>query len=212
MTLAQQGTPYEGMVRDHEARHRAYCARWGMEYCAVFTAEMDQWHKLELARGAMETMTIGEDSKAVPVYSHVFIIDADAVVVDFESDLRECLPSWAWLGLVTHPFPMLMDVWHWNVGCSFWRNTTKAQEFISEVLKARERPGWHEQAEINLQIMSDPERWQSGFAQLSRHWNNNWHDQPNDQAVILGWHGYLPAGPRRSLMCKVASQYPWEAK
>lgn len=201
LTLGSEGSPYAGMVRDHEARHRAYCEKWGMEYRADFGGDGTCWYKLEKALEAMEG----------PDYSHVFIVDADSMVVDFDTDLRECLPSWAFLGLVTHPYPMLQDVWHWNVGCSFWQNTQLGREFLTECLKAKERPGWHEQAEINLMLLSDTERWQKGFVQLSRHWNNNWHDQPHEDAVIMAWHGYMEPDARRLFMQSFARKHPWDA-
>lgn len=198
LTIGSGDTPYGGMVRDHEVRHRAYCEKWGYDYRAVFDFA-DVWLKLELT---LEAMQSGH-------YSHVFIIDADAIVVDFETDLRTCLPSWAFLGLTTHPYPML-DVWHWNVGCSFWQTSQQGIEFLQETLKARGRPQWHEQAEINAQLMDNPERWQSGFVQLPRHFNNNWHDQPLQDAVVLAWHGYMDPEGRRTVMNLIAQDYPYE--
>jgi hypothetical protein len=191
-----------GMVADHEARHRAYCERWGYEYRALqITDDIDPyWFRIEVLLPILRS----------GAYSHVFMIDTDAMAVDFDRDMRETVPDGAFLGMSIHPIQHDgSEVWHFNAGCFYVGGTANAIEFFEEVLSLRGQFP-HDQAAMNHLLMTNW-RYMSGLNVLSRVWNNSVHDQPHDGMIVAAWHGACGHAERRIWMLEFAKEHGYES-
>jgi hypothetical protein len=214
---------YRDMVIDHEQRHRAYCEKWSYAYFAITDGVEDAWYKLELALDAMGQRDWYELADNHDVwgkhtdpnkYDYIFLIDADVIIADFERDMRETLPPHAFLALTVHPYPSGFDVFHWQVGMSYWRNTPDARQFLTEVLADKDKYDrsdnvWNEQECINQKLQHGKGEWQRGLRTLPHWWNNNTHDMPLGQEVVAAFHGNSQPEVRRQIMREYAKAHPW---
>jgi hypothetical protein len=203
LTMGLSGD-YLGMVKDHEARHRAYCDRWGYAYVGITAradgSEMSGWDRISCI---LEHMATGS-------YSHVFWIDADSFVVDFNRDMRETLPSWAWLAMTMHPFPWgSWEPVHLQAGSFYLRSCPDAIAFLREIL-ARRRFFKDEQQAMNFLLVVGKEavRWQQGLRILPYQWNCSLNEHRQDP-ILAAFHGELDGAGRRALMLKAAERFPW---
>jgi hypothetical protein len=194
---------FAGMVHDHEARHRAYCKLHGYEYRAEpFQDLTDSWFRFELIHDIMRS---GE-------YSHIFWIDADALVVDHSRDMRDTLPEWAHLALTMHPSSSQLDVVHFQTGVMYWRCCEQSLALLDRCLEAANLNGRdkvNDQAVLNYLLHVECD-WQSGLRILTFPWNNSVHNQPRGREIVAAWHGAAPPAERRAWMQAYAEQHPFE--
>jgi hypothetical protein len=194
---------YRGMVLDHEARHQAYCRKWGMEYKAVLDVPENQrsgWTRLQLIAHFMLT---GK-------YSHIWWIDADSFVADFSRDMRETLPEWAWIGMTIHPFHWKSwEPFHLQAGTFYFRCCPEALEFLQTIL-ARKQYFKDDQSAMNFLLIQGAEapRWQQGLRILPTPWNSTVLDSPL-RPIVAAFHGVGTPEQRRAKMIKSASTFPW---
>jgi hypothetical protein len=201
LTLGGSGV-FTSMVKDHEARHRAYCSKWGYEYRAI-TEDVDvtdPWVRLRLILHAMK-----EDR-----FSHVFWVDADTFVADFSHDMRKTLPEWAWLGMTIHPYPWRTpEPWHLQSGMFYFRCCPEAVAFLERCLFMIEVVP-DDQTAVNWLMVNGPEavKWQSGLFIIPYRWNNTLHDQVCNP-IVAAFHGFLSGEDRRNYMLMKAKDFPF---
>jgi hypothetical protein len=192
---------YQGMVSDHKERHLAYCEKWGYDYLEDTTHIKTGWDIMEIIR---KHMILGR-------CSHIFWIDADTFVADFSRDMRETLPSWAFMAATIHPYPWGANqpVYHINTGIMYFKCNSMAIAFLHTLLSNRDKFS-DNQVGINWLLIGGTESniWQSGFKMLNCEWNNNYHDQPQ-RPIVSAHHGHLDPENRRKLMQEVALRYPF---
>lgn len=170
-------------------RNRDYCIRWQMEYqCLESLASPNyadltagSWAKIELVKLALDKG-----------YQYVIWMDADALIKDLDTDLREgCVDG---IGACWHRIPQLH---HWNVGVLYYTNTKLVREFVDAWLAQYPGPrdGWNEQGVFNKLAM------QSKVVQtISDKWNATLNYSMVPDAVVLGYHGYGTADERLAAM------------
>jgi hypothetical protein len=196
---------YDDMVRDHEERHRAYCAKWRYQYLAEDPAEAvrDRFGRIDFLLNHLRS---GH-------YEYVFWIDADTLVADFSHDMRETLPEWAWLALTIHPYPSREDVIHFQTGTMYARSCEESIRFFERVLALRQAhpddSEWNDQEAMNALFYTES-RWQRGLHIVSHRWNNNLHDQPRGREIVAAWHGACDAEERRMRMLEFARERPYD--
>lgn len=164
--------------------HQAYADKWGMDYLTVvgsvvpeWILEMGGWAKLELCRQML-----------VKGYQYVFWVDADALIVDINTDLRAGCPDG--IGLVEHhgfrvPGP------HLNVGVMLIRNSERVIKFFEEWITrypGTDKFPWREQGEAH-KMRQDPE-WEGIVHEIHAKWNSCMDGGSHvEDAVIEAWHG-----------------------
>jgi hypothetical protein len=113
---------FKGMIEDHLARHLAYCRKWDYEYLNDGSRIKPTWAGWDCMETIRSHMLLGG-------HSHIFWIDADTFVADFSRDMRETLPTWAFMAATIHsrgrmPSPCITSTpelcispatrWRWN--------------------------------------------------------------------------------------------------
>ena len=203
LVLADNGE-YGGMAEDHRARHEAYCLRHGMDFeiCrppGSFALSPVYW-KFDAIIEAMEGGC-----------EHITLMDADSIIRDAAIDLRTALPDDSWLGMCIHPYGRAETIWHWNAGVLYTRRCPKALEFFR---RCRSLIGseWNPEAQgeqgiINNLLMYE-RHWQVNTVSLTHHWNANIGTHPNDDVIVMAWHGHRTPAERRAFMSVWARENP----
>ncbi len=197
---AYQIGPFSDMLRLTYPRHSAYAWAHGMEYWPLnATLKPDLWPggwgKIWLMKLMIEQG-----------YKHVFWIDTDAAIVDFESDLRDALPEGKLIGACEHwaPdwFPQYDIPKHFNVGVTFLRNDPLTVEFLDDwISRYPGHPRWMEQGSFNEMIAED--KYKDIFAPLDAKYNATINVNQVEHPVIMGWHGIMPEVRRFAMMKEV---------
>ena len=188
--LIQQCYPgygYEPMLELTRARNEDYCKAHGFDYQCLIDPVLDYpaidgaWAKIELIRRAMDT------------YSNIVWLDADAMIADTSTDLRDAIQH-NHIGACWHRIPQLN---HWNVGVLYISNTDETRKFINEWLRSYPaiNDGWNEQGVFNRLAMKS-----KTVVTLSDKWNATINVSMVPDAVVLGFHGAGNAAQRYKLM------------
>ena len=160
-------------------RNRDYCIRWKMDFQCLASASSvkyadpvpGSWSKVELIKFAL-----------AKGYQYVIWLDADTVIADLETDLRDgCVNG---IGACWQRIPQLN---HWNVGALYMGNTPEIQNFIDEWLAGYPGlgDGWNEQGVFNKLA-----RESRVVQTISDRWNATLNYTMVPDAVVLGYHGY----------------------
>lgn len=176
-------------------RNRDYCIRWQMDFQCLASAssakyadpKVGSWSKIELVKFALENG-----------YKYVIWLDADTVIKDMDTDLRDaCVDG---IGACWHRIPQLN---HWNVGFLSFMNTPAVRDFVDAWLAAFPGygDGWNEQGVFNKLAM------QSRVVQtISDRWNATLNYSMVPDAVVLGFHGYGTTQERYDAMQTTLNQ------
>jgi len=175
---------YRPMLELVKDRHQAYADKWQMDYLTVIGAvkpEWEAWHggwaKVELIRQMLE-----KD------YQYVCWVDADAMIVDLNTDLRTGCPTG--IGMVKHDGTGTPGA-HLNVGVILMQNSADVRAFVNEW--ASHYPGttefpWYEQGEIHK--MRSEAKWAGAIEEIPAKWNSCLAAANHvEDAIIEGWHG-----------------------
>ena len=136
-------------------------------------------------------------------YKYVFWVDADAAIVDFETDLRDAVKDCEWGACVHDPAKseylkgLKIDK-HINIGVMYIKNTPGTKKFAD--LWRDSYPGiarWAEQGSFNNLIKEYP----GIVSAIDDKWNATLNVNMVDKPVVLGFHG-LPYAQRYSEMKK----------
>jgi len=177
----------EPMIELTRERNENYCKRWKIDYQVHIDPVVKEWEpkygawaKVELVRRALDTG-----------YKYVIWLDADAMIYDLDTDLREACQG---IGACWHRIPQLD---HWNVGVMYFKNAPEVKDFINEWLNKYPgaRDGWNEQGEFNRLAMKS-----KIVHTLSDRWNATLNVSMVPDAVVLGFHGQGDAEQRLALM------------
>ena len=130
-------------------------------------------------------------------YSHVFHLDADAVIAKTDVDLRDVFGDGdGWLAVTIHAHPTQFNTFHLQAGIMYWRACPEAIEFIDAVLSHQEKAetqgyGIADQSGLNYEMLYGPNaaRFQKGLVILPHKWNANIHNQPHEDAIVGAFHG-----------------------
>ena len=194
---AWQIGPFADMLRLTYQRHATYAWAHQMEYWTIAGSLKPEmwpggWGKIWLMRLMLEQG-----------YKHIFWIDTDAAIVDFECDLRDGLPEGKLIGACEHwaPdwFPGLDIPRHYNVGVLFLRNDPRTAEFLDDWIGRY--PGhqrWLEQGAFNEMVAED--KYQDIFHPLDAKWNATINVNEVEKPCIKGWHGIMPEARRFGMM------------
>lgn len=173
--------PMLDLVRN---RHQKYADKWHMDYLTVIGSVKPEWQawnggwaKVELVRKML-----------AQGYEYVFWVDADAMIVDLNVDLRNGCPDG--IGMVKHDGPGTPGP-HLNVGVMLIKNNLRVRALVDEW--ASRYPGttefpWYEQGEIH-KMRNDP-KWQDVIIEIPAKWNSCLAAANHvEDCVIEGWHG-----------------------
>jgi|WetSurMetagenome_2_1015567.scaffolds.fasta_scaffold106020_2 hypothetical protein len=188
---------FTDMLRMSNSRHAAYCLSHKMDYwCNYGNPCPDRndgaWDKVYWVKQALQLH-----------YDTVIWMDSDAVVNNFDCDLRDAIPDG--IGAVCHDPDKSKHLSsrgimkHNNVGVMYFKNSPIVKEFVNEWWDAYPgAEGWFEQGTFNDMIKTD--KYKDIFHTVDDTWNStvsvNWVDNPN----VIGWHGTFPWARRVSMM------------
>jgi hypothetical protein len=183
-----KGLDYEPMLELTKQRNQDYCTAHNFDYeCLIGTlsdkyadANKGGWVKIEMIQRALQKG-----------YEYIVWLDADALIKDLDTDLRDACPKG--IGACWMRIPQLN---HWNVGVLYIQNSQAVKNFVAEWLDTY--PGekqWMEQGEFNKLAMK------SKIVQtISDRWNATINYSMVPDAVVLGFHGYGDANQRLGAM------------
>lgn len=182
------GAGYEPMLDLTRKHNEAYCKKYDIDFqCEVYASEafpisQGAWLKIELIKQALE---LG--------YQYVAWLDADAMIIDTETDLRDAIQPRK-VGACWCRIPQLN---HWNVGVLYVQNSEETRAFINEWLASYPPPadGWFEQGVFNR--MGKQSRV---VETISDKWNATIDVNMVPDAVVLGFHGQGNAQQRYEMM------------
>src|SRR5512146_1106150 len=190
------------MMRLTHLRHTAYARAWDMDFWAVYGDLMTHlplyhwggWGKIDMIRRALEQG-----------YKYVAWIDADAAIMDMNTDLRDALKgSDALIGACKHDAPWFVNLQvpvHFNTGCMYFKNDAKTLAFVkawADTYEVAIKDRWLEQGQFNRMI--DEPEWAGVFAEIPARWNATVNVNPAADEVVRGWHGVNPTANRLVMM------------
>ena len=180
---------FHDMMRLTYQRHAAYTRAWNMDYWHLLSEELPDcfpggWGKISCLKMAAERH-----------YQHIFWIDADAAVVDFDSDLRTALPDDLMAGACLHDANGIVA--HLNVGVMYYKNTPELLPFLTEWLATYPGDGrWMEQGSFNDIAKSGKYK----IGGIDDKWNATVNVNMVKKPVVIGWHGINPIAARLGMM------------
>ena len=189
---------FTDMLRLCIQRHMAYSAAYNMDYWAFqgglhrsHLPEAGAWSKIDLMKMALEDG-----------YEYVFWIDADATIMDFNTDLRESVKD-IHIGACVHdpaksPYLKSLDVQrHINVGVMYLRNTDETRKFVQAWYDSYPGiPRWAEQGSFNNLLATMP----GIVTEIDDKWNATVNVNMVEKPVVKGYHGVMPIENRFGLM------------
>lgn len=196
---AYPGHGFEPMMELTRQHNERYCERHGFTYWHEISEDDKYpmsdgaWLKIKLIRKAMDLQ-----------YSCIVWMDADAMIVDMETDLRDAIQN----GKIGACWHRIQQLDHWNVGVLYISNTHVTREFVDRWLASYPPPadGWYEQGVFNRMG-----RESGAVVTLSDKWNATLDVNMVPDAVVLGFHGQGDAAHRYKLMQAAYSQLFQEA-
>ena len=165
-------------------RHQAYADKWKFDYLVVFGEVRLDW---EVSHGGWAKLELVRQMLARG-YRYVVWVDADAMIVDMNTDLRDGCPEG--LGMVRH-FGKGTPAPHLNVGVMLMQNSERVRAFFDEWVSRY--PGttefpWYEQGEAN-KMSTDP-LWSDVVKEIGMRWNSCLYAGTQcDNPVVAAWHG-----------------------
>lgn len=195
--LIQQAYPgkgFEPMIELTRERNATYCKKWSMDYRVVIDAVNPEW---QMEQGGWAKLLLIRDALNQG-YEYVVWLDADAMIYDLDTDLRDGCPKG--IGACYHRIPQLN---HWNVGVMLMQNTSEVRDFIAEWIAQfpGANDGWFEQGAFNRLGMKS-----KVVHTLSDKWNATVNVNMVPDAVILGFHGYGDAKQRYEAMKRISDK------
>jgi hypothetical protein len=189
---------FSDMLRLCIQRHMAYANAYSMDYWAFQgglhrerVPEAGAWSKIELMKMALEKG-----------YEYVFWIDADAAIMDFNTDLRESVKN-IHIGACAHdpaksPYLQSLGIQrHINVGVMYLRNTDETRKFIQAWYDSYPGiPRWAEQGSFNNLLVTMP----NIVTEIDDKWNATVNVNMVEKPVVKGYHGVMPIENRFGLM------------
>ena len=182
------GMGYEAMLELTKPRNISYCNQWHMDYQVQIDAVVPEW---PISAGGWAKLVLIQRALDKG-YKYVIWLDADALIYDTDTDLREACPDG--IGACWHRIPQLH---HWNVGVMYMQNTGAVREFVYNWIEKYpgDNDGWNEQGVFNR--MGKKSRI---IHTLSDKWNATLNVNIVPDAVVLGYHGCGNASQRLQLM------------
>lgn len=192
------GNAFIDMLKLTILRHMTYASGHKMDYWA-FQGGLEKEHKMEAGAWAkidLVKMALEQG------YEYIFWVDADAVIMDFETDLRDAIKDHD-IGACVHD-PAKSDFLkqlgvkrHINVGVMYFRNTDKTRKFIDEWLGTYPGiPRWAEQGSFNNLLIKYPDT----VIELDDKWNATVQVNMVEKPVVKGYHGITPSINRFNMM------------
>ena len=199
-------SPYANMLRLSFARHMDYALRHSFDFQCQMTditkdhpmcllngqpAPFGAWAKLFIIRDALKAG-----------YEYVCWVDADALIFDMATDLRDAFKEFDHIGACQHPGPPP----HLNVGVVYYRNTQPTRDFVDTWIEhygRKDLDNWMEQGVFNRLTA------ETGIvARIDDKWNAT-HFAGTDVAhpVVIGYHGsaiYTPLMRFQSMLADLA--------
>jgi hypothetical protein len=180
---------FNDMLRLTYQRHAAYAMAHRMDHWCFQggihpenPGEAGAWAKIHLMKMALKD------------YEYIFWVDADAAIMDFETDLRDAVKDID-IGACVHDpekSPYLKQLGidkHINVGVMYLRNTDLTNDFIDKWLASYPGPKrWAEQGAFNELIKTIP-----AVSIIDDKWNATVNVNMVKKPVVMGWHGVMPS-------------------
>jgi hypothetical protein len=192
------GNAFVDMLRLTTLRHMTYANGHNMDYWA-FQGGLEKDHKMEAGAWAkIDLMKMALEQG----YEYIFWIDADAAIMDFNTDLRDSVKD-IHIGACVHdpaksPFLKSMKIdRHINVGVMYLRNTDESRKFIQAWYDSYPGiPRWAEQGSFNNLLVSMP----GIVTEIDDKWNATVNVNMVEKPVVKGYHGIMPVIDRFGLM------------
>ncbi len=186
-----ENSEHINLLKITTVRNLDYCLLHKTDYELLVSGNvLDQggWEKVRLIRAAME----------LP-YKYIVYLDADTVIVDMKSDLRDGCPPDK-IGACRHiltnpPYSAYLD--HLNVGALYVSNCEATRAFVDEWLAGfpgTTDPPWYEQGVFN-RLRGDI------VIEIDAKYNATGQVNPSPNPVVLGFHGQGDVRQRFDLMC-----------
>jgi hypothetical protein len=182
------GLGYSNLIEFTIGQTMRYCQRHNFDYkldvsnVVDWPPENGGWAKLLLIRDALEK------------YKYVVWLDADAMIVDMDADLRDAVSDG--IGVTQNHFPE-----HHNVGMLYVRSSLAVTKFFDAWIA--EYPGydfWREQRVFNDMVLLYPDLVHTIPDKYNSCWNNNY----CDDRIVATFHGCGNWQERLELMKKEA--------
>lgn len=188
------------------AAHRRYCEAHDIDYQATggdypLGGRHPMWTKVHLIRGALKRG-----------YQKVIWLDADALIVDIETDLRDAVPAkqigvtwhatdWDRLGIGDQCYD------HWNTGAVY----CGAGDFTHNALlhwwnTDDDGHPWHDQHGFNKAVQSGT---LAQVVKLDARWNSIYPLFESGNAVVRHWAGWQPLPERARTMRAALEGLKW---
>lgn len=183
ITQSFSSAEFHDCMRLTYQRHATYARAHNMDYWHILgDIEPDKlrggWGKVKLIQQAL-----------AQGYDYVFWIDADAVIVDMDTDLRTAFTGEGSIGCCVHDAHGIPR--HLNVGVTFVHNTPLSKEFVDEWLN--DYPGdlqWMEQGTFNKLYKVD--KYAGLVFEMDNRFNSTKDVNEAKAPVIAGFHGMRP--------------------
>ena len=172
-------SPHINLLKITATKNLEYCMRHKFDFSMVINGERPvtgHWDAVRLVREAMD----------LP-YKYIVYLDADAIIVDMEHDLRKGCPEGkigACRHILTNP-PFSMELDHLNVGVLYYSNCQETRDFVDKWLDkfpGTPQPAWWEQGAMN--DIND-----GTVVEIDAKYNSTFPVNHVENPVVSGFHG-----------------------
>jgi hypothetical protein len=177
--------PYVPLLEATIAHHRRYCERHGIAYLPTFGRfchRHPNWDRFPLIRAARE-------------FADATVwMDADCIIVDMETDLRNIFRSSslseAPIGLVKHTkIGWGHADWHFNCGVMAVFNTKSSATFLEHVWGIGDVPNEHQWKTQPAIHIAHIECGQDRIRRIDDRWNSTPWENDCERPVVRAFHG-----------------------
>jgi hypothetical protein len=172
------------------SRHSEYARLQGFDYWCltgdIVPERQVGWTRILLLRRALR---LG--------YDYMVWLDADTLIVDLNTDLREAGSEFNIIGMCRHPMSWGKHNWHYNDGVIFLKNNPQSRNVVLNVWNSGpSNHRWQEQD----RLMAHWEKSPDSISPIDNRWNAQSRSSPSDKPVIRAWHNFGSSANRAKLM------------
>jgi hypothetical protein len=176
---------YQPLLGATVLHHQKYCERHAVTYLPCFGRvaydRHPNWDRLPLLLMALDS----------GLFELVIWMDADTVIVDFETDLREATGEFTHIGLAANPVSWRGWGFHFNFGVAYVRATRESLDFLRQLRNlgpVENEHHWENQGALHTLLQ------RGGFHvdRIDNRWNSAAHNNV-PHPVVRAFHGVGPS-------------------
>ena len=178
------GSDYGRLLELTVPIHVAYCRKHNVDFHIVYGDPEEN----DVTTSGHSFQTILIQRLLHTQYKYIAYLDADAVILDFSTDLRTAFTSG--IGLVKYKIDSTQSLF--CTGVVYFTNTEAVKSFVDEWVIEPVFPRWYELGSFHVIMDRHPDI----VIEIEKRWNMNFQDRCSNPVVFAMHHGFLTVDQR----------------